>query len=50
MIKRLVKVLVVIPCLLLILPIEIIIYGIRWIVTGKDFPKQPLIGRILFNW
>jgi hypothetical protein len=49
MIKRLFKVLAILPVLIFLLlsffP-EIFIYSIRWIITGQEFPDEP-IGVIL---
>ena len=52
MFKRLIKViaiLIVIPIGCIILPIEMIVYTIRWIIIDKDFPNEPIIGKLV-NW
>ena len=49
MLKRLAKV-IIFPVVLVILVGEIIVYGARWIVTGKEFPDSPIIQKVIFDW
>jgi len=49
-IKRLMKVIGFIPILLVTFPIEAIFYGMRWVITGKEFPDSPIIHEFIFEW
>ena len=44
---RLLKVILVIPVSCMTVPL-IIVYCIRWIITGKEFPDAPL--QLLMEW
>lgn len=49
MLKRLIKVIGT-PVMMIVTCFEMIIYGARWIWTGKEFPEKPLIDKFLFDW
>ena len=50
MIKRVVKFVFFIPIVTTTLPLELIGYSIRWVITGKSFPDMPIAAWFLFEW
>jgi hypothetical protein len=50
MVKRLLSVIVFLvyfPVVFLV-PLEVMVYGIRWIITGKEFPHYLFIRLLLW--
>ena len=50
MTKRLIKVILLVPVLMITFPIEMLFYAIRWVLTGKSFPDSPIIHKFIFEW
>jgi hypothetical protein len=50
MFKILAKIIGIVPIYALTFPLEIVVYSLRFLITGKPFPKAPMYWRFLFEW